>query len=382
MDSLKFSPPPVSEAAEMLRLEVRAFLKDALAGQTATEKAQSWNGHNPEFSRLVGKQGWLGMTWPKQYGGQERSALERYVVVEEMLAAGAPVSAHWIAERQSGPTLLRYGTQAQRDEILPKILRGECYFAIGMSEPNSGSDLASVQTRAVKTDGGFVVNGSKIWTSNAHLSHYMILFCRTDARSEDRHSGHSQFLVDMKTPGLEIRPILFSTGEHQFNEVFFKDMFLPDEALIGQAGQGWKQVTGELSFERSGPDRFLTSFAAVKGLSERIGTTPDDRGAIALGRIVAHLMVLRRMSRSIAGMLEDDLDPALQAAIVKDLGTTLEQEIPEIARHIVAVEPGEGADGELEAVLDYIIQHAPTFSLRGGTREILRGIIARGAGLR
>ncbi|MBV1867512.1 MAG: acyl-CoA dehydrogenase family protein [Marinosulfonomonas sp.] len=382
MDSLKFSPPPVSKAAEDLRLEVRAFLKDALAGQTATEKAQSWNGHSPEFSRLVGKQGWLGMTWPKQYGGQERSALERYVVVEEMLAAGAPVSAHWIAERQSGPTLLRYGTQAQRDEILPKILRGECYFAIGMSEPNSGSDLASVQTRAVKTDGGFVVNGSKIWTSNAHLSHYMILFCRTDARSEDRHSGHSQFLVDMKTPGLEIRPILFSTGEHQFNEVFFKDMFLPDAALIGEMGQGWKQVTGELSFERSGPDRFLTSFAAVKGLSGRIGTEPDDRGAIALGRIVAHLMVLRRMSRSIAGMLEDDLDPALQAAIVKDLGTSLEQEIPEIARQIIAVEPGEGADGELEAMLDYIIQHAPTFSLRGGTREILRGIIARGAGLR
>ena len=382
MDSLKFSPPPVSEAAEALRVEVRAFLKDALAGQTATEKAQSWNGHNPEFSQLVGKQGWLGMTWPKQYGGQERSALERNVVVEEMLAAGAPVSAHWIAERQSGPTLLRYGTQAQCDEILPKILRGECYFAIGMSEPNSGSDLASVQTRAVKTDGGFVVNGSKIWTSNAHLSHYMILFCRTDARSEDRHSGHSQFLVDMKTPGLEIRPILFSTGEHQFNEVFFKDMFLPDEALLGQAGQGWKQVTGELSFERSGPDRFLSSFAAVKGMSGRIGTKPDDRGAIALGRIVAHLMVLRRMSRSIAGMLEDDLDPALQAAIVKDLGTTLEQEIPEIARQIVAVEPGEGADGELEAVLDYTIQHAPTFSLRGGTREILRGMIARGAGLR
>lgn len=382
MNSLAFMPPPVSAAAEELRREVRDFLAAELSERTLVERAQSWNGYDDEFSRKLGARGWLGITWPREYGGHERSALERYVVVEELLAAGAPVSAHWIAERQSGPTLLRFGTTEQCNEILPRIARGECYFCIGMSEPNSGSDLASVRTRAVKVDGGYIVNGAKLWTTNAHRSHYMILFCKTDSDADDRRGGASQFLVDLTIPGIVIRPVLFLTGEHHFNEVSFEDVFLPDSAMIGKPGQGWTQVTSELAFERSGPDRFLSSFAAVTAMVRRMGTEPDDRQKIALGRIAAHLVVLRRMSRSVAGMLEARLDPSLQASIVKDLGTSLEQEIPEVARQVLAVEPGEDAEGELERVLDYLVQHAPSFSLRGGTREILRGIIARGIGLR
>ncbi len=383
MAHLNFAPPPpFNETTEKLRADVRAFLDRELVGMTPAERARSWSGRDVAFSRKMADRGWIGMTWPKKYGGHERSALERYVVLEEMLAAGAPVGAHWIADRQSGPSILKFGTEEQRQTIVPRIAKGECFFCIGMSEPNSGSDLAATRTRAKKVDGGFLVNGQKIWTSGAHVSHYMILFCRTDTTGEDRHAGVSQFIVDMKTPGIVIRPIVDLSGEHHFNEVFFEDVFIPEGALLGQLGDGWKQVTNELSFERSGPDRFLSTFTLLVETLNALGPDANERAAIALGRVTSHLMVLRRMSRSVAGMLQRGEDPAVQASVVKELGTTLEQEIPEIVRMLVDAEPDYGADNPLVAVLAHNMMHAPSFSLRGGTREILRGIIARGLGLR
>jgi hypothetical protein len=331
----------------------------------------------------MGQRGWIGMTWPKRYGGHERSALERYVVLEEMLAAGAPVGFHWVADRQSGPLLLRLGSERQRQEILPRIAAGECSFCIGMSEPDSGSDLASVRTRAVAVPGGFRVNGTKLWTSNAHRANYMILFCRTGGDDGDRHGGTSQFLVDLKTAdGITIRPVLQLSGEHHFNEVVFQDAFLPEDAVIGTLGDGWRQVSGELAYERSGPERFLSSFTLLVELLRAIGPDPSERAAIAVGRLSAHIMILRRLSRSVAGMLGAGSDPALQAAVVKDLGALVEQEIPEIARLLVASEPQAQSTERFLAVLAHTVLNAPSFSLRGGTREILRGIIARGLGLR
>ena len=372
---------PDCPAAEPLRAEVREFLRLDLRHRTAAQKAESWNGFDAAFSRRVGARGWIGMTWPKAYGGHERSALERYVVVEEMLAAGAPVAAHWIADRQSGPALLRYGTEEQRRAILPRIARGECFFAIGMSEPNSGSDLASVQTRAVEVGDGFVVNGTKLWTSNAHHAHYLILFCKTEG-SEQRHGGASQFLVDLALPGIEIRPVLSLTGEHHFNEVILTDVHLPRDALLGKRGDGWNQVMGELANERSGPERFLSSFTVFVELVRKLGIDPRPQDTAVIGRIAARTAVLRRMSRSVAGMLQLQQDAALQAAIVKDLGAVLEQDIPELARSIANIEPDRLSADPLSGALVYTIQHAPSFSIRGGTREILRGIIARGLGLR
>lgn len=383
MSSFVFAPPPPSPESEAFRTEIRAFLAEELATRTPLERAQSWNGVDPAFSQKLGQKGWLGLTWPKAYGGHERSALERYVLLEEMLAAGAPIAAHWIADRQSGPTLLRYGTEAQRQAILPRIAAGECFFCIGMSEPDTGSDLASVRTRAVKVEGGWRVNGTKLWTTLAHLCHYMILFCRTSpVDPEKRHAGTSQFLVDLSLPGIEIRPIRNMAGEHHFNEVVFNDAFLPDDAIIGREGEGWKQVTSELAYERSGPERFLSTFALLVELVRALGSDPDPHEAAALGRIGAHLIVLRRMSRSVAGMLQAGSDPALQASVVKDLGALVEQEMPDIARGLVAAGVSTPARREFERVLAYTTLHAPSFSLRGGTREILRGIIARGLGLR
>ena len=383
MTAFSFTPPPPSPEAESLRAEVRDFLRTELAARQPLARAESWTGWDPKFSAKLGARGWIGMCWSKQYGGHERTNLERYVVLEETLAAGAPVSAHWIADRQSAPLILRVGSEAQKRDILPRVAAGECFFCIGMSEPDTGSDLVSVRTRAQPVQGGFLVNGTKLWTSGAHLSHYMILFCRTgDAGQNNRHEGVSQLLVDLKTPGITIRPVNAMSGEHHFNEVFFQDVFLPESALLGKQGDGWHQVTSELAFERSGPERFLSSFTLLVELVRALGGDPSEHAAIAVGRLSAHILALRRLSRSVAGMLQAGENSALQAALVKDLGAVLEQDIPEIARGLIATEPNLTSTQNFAAVLAYTMLHAPSFSLRGGTREILRGIITRGLGLR
>jgi hypothetical protein len=387
MPSFSFAaPPPPSDATETLRADLRAFLAVELKDRTPQQRASSWSAGDPAFSRKMGERGWIGMTWPKKYGGHERSALERYVVLEEMFAAGAPVGFHWIADRQSGPTLLRYGTEAQRLSILPRIAAGHCSFCIGMSEPDAGSDLAAARTRAEPVQGGWRVNGTKMWTSHAHDADYMILFCRTGATSgDDRHAGASQFLVDMapaKGNGMTVRPIIDMRGEHHFNEVVIEDLLLPEDALLGAAGDGWKQVTGELSYERSGPDRFLSSFTLLVEIVRALGPDAPERAAVAIGRLTSHIMALRHLSRSVAGMLQAGEDPSLQAALVKDLGNVLEQETVEMVRLLADMEPDADAADPLIAVQAHLIMSAPSFSLRGGTREILRGIIARGLGLR
>jgi alkylation response protein AidB-like acyl-CoA dehydrogenase len=380
---LQFPSPPRHDAAEQLRGDVRAFLAEAIADRTSLQRAESWNGFDRDFSRALGARGWLGMTWPKRYGGQERSAFERYVLVEETLAAGAPVSAHWIAERQSGPTLLKFGTEAQRETILPRIAAGDCVFCIGMSEPDSGSDLAAVRTRAEPVAGGWRVTGTKLWTTNAHEADYMILFCRSSGTPADRHKGTTQLLVDMKaTEGVTVRPILDLAGQHHFNEVHFDNAFLPETALIGTEGEGWGQVMSELAFERSGPERYLSSIQLLLELIGALRGSESELAQMTIGRLTAHLLTLRRLSRGVAALLEAREDASIQAAIVKDLGATFEQDLPEIARTLVDAEPDRQSTRDLLAVLAYTMMSAPSFSLRGGTREILRGIIARGLGVR
>jgi len=365
-------------AQAALRDEVRAFLAEALTDLPARERARSWTGFDAGFSRKLGERGWLGMTLPKEYGGHNRSAVDRHIVVEELLAAGAPVAAHWIADRQSAPLILRHGTEEQRRTILPRIAAGTCFFGIGMSEANSGSDLASARTRAEKTADGYVLNGTKLWTTYAHKAHYMIVFCRT-GQAENRYGGFSQVLVDMSLPGISVSPVLDIAGEHHFNEVSFDNVLLPPDALLGKQGDGWAQVMSELAFERSGPDRFLSSFVLVDELLRCLKRMPGAAETSDLGRMVARLMVLRQMSLSVAGRLARGEQPVLAAAIVKDLGALFEQDVPEIARRVLHE---NASDPEYAAVFRRILLAAPSFSLRGGTREILRGIIARGLGLR
>ena len=299
-------------------------------------------------------------------------------MTEELLAAGAPVGSHWIADRQSGPQFLKFGTEDQKQEFLPAITRGECYFSIGMSEPDSGSDLASIRSMATKTDGGYLLNGSKIWTSGAHLNHYMIALVRTEPASENRHAGMSQVIVDLKDPNVTVTGIKNLAGDTDFNQVFFDDVFIAHSRVVGKPGNGWEQVMSELGFERSGPERFLSAFRVLVEFIREIGPNPTDEQAVLVGRLIAHLVTLRRMSISVAGMLQSGKMPNTEAALIKDLGNSYERMVPEIIRQIA---PGDVSQRFVDT-LNQCILHAPSFTLRGGTREILRGMIARGLGLR
>jgi alkylation response protein AidB-like acyl-CoA dehydrogenase len=378
-----FAQARIPAEAEALRAQVKSFLADRLHDLPPHLRAKTWTGYDAEFSRALGERGWLGLTLPERYGGGGADAFSRFVLVEELLAAGAPVAAHWIGDRQSGPLLLHYGTEEQRQFYLPRICRGEIFFCIGMSEPNSGSDLASVRTRAVPDGDGWLLNGSKIWTTFAHKSHYMIALLRTSGSPEDRQKGLSQFIIDLSLPGVTVKPIVDLCGDAHFNEVFFEDVRLPADALVGAEGQGWSQVNAELAFERSGPERIYSSLILLDLWADHVRNAGQDGPDVArLGRLLARLTVLREMSLAITERLSRGESPLLEAALFKDLGTELEQAIPAEISEALAADPDRAADPELLRTLAFLLQINPAFSLRGGTREILRGMIARGLGLR
>lgn len=382
LDSLTLtSIPPEDEA---LRAPVREFLAQAMREVPAHIRAKSWAGYDTAFSRELGRQGWLGITLPKQYGGGGRSPFARYVLVEEFLNFGAPVGSHWIADRQSGPLILKYGTEAQKRFYLPPICRGESFFCIGMSEPNAGSDLASVKTRATPSASGWTLNGQKIWTTNAHNCQYMIALVRTSGDAQDRQKGLSQIIVDLSLPGVTVRPITDLSGDSFFCEVFFDNVLLMDDALIGDEGKGWEQVTAELAFERSGPERLFSSIVLfdewLAFIRTEAGRTPE---AVRLaGKIFSQLAPLRAMSVAVTEKLARGESPVVEAALVKDLGTGVEQYIPSAIADDLFSRDVQNAPLELLQTLNYLTQVAPSYSLRGGTRDILRGMIARGLGLR
>lgn len=386
-DVVDFSALQLPPAALKLREEIRAFLREELRARTY-EPHLGHSEFDAEFTRKLGRRGWIGMTWPKRYGGQERSYLERFVMTEEMLAAAAPCAAHWFGDRQTGPSLLRYGNEALKQRYLPAIAWGECYFALGMSEPNSGSDLASVRTRAERVEGGWRVTGQKVWTSWAHKAHAFFVLCRTSQDTGNRHEGLSQLVVELDAPGVTVRPIRFMNGDHHFNEVFLDGVFVPDERVVGEIGQGWKQVTSELALERSGPERFMTTFPLLVELIRRLGTHEDARAQEMVGRLTARFWALRRMSLAIAltldpgpdaesGAAKATLDLGTEAALVKDLGTFYEREIVEAARLLAAMEPNPDALDTFERYLAETIVSSPISTIRGGTTQVLRTLIAR-----
>ncbi|OMB85019.1 acyl-CoA dehydrogenase family protein [Mycolicibacterium conceptionense] len=380
MNMTRLVPPVAGDpnALDELRLQVRQFIAEQQRAGTIGRYADSWlTGWDEDFSRALAARGWLGMTVPVEYGGHGRSHQERFVVTEELLAAGAPVGAHWIADRQIVPSLLKYGSEEQRRKFLPAIANGECYFGIGMSEPDSGSDLASVRTKAVQVDGGWAITGAKVWTSGAHLAHAFICLARSaPVDPAHRHDGLSQFIVDLRAPGVDIRPIISMNGKHHFNEVILDEVFVPDAMVFGSIGNGWQQVTSELSFERSGPERFLSTFPLLADMAThmRDGSLPRHTD---LGRYLARITGLHQMSMAVAGALERHEPADTAAAVVKVLGTATEGDIADFADVL-----GETGDDGYDAMLADAVVQRPGFTLRGGTNEVLRGVIARGLGMR
>lgn len=358
-----------------LRRQVRAFLDEEFGSGRITPQVDSWlTGWDEEFTRRLAACGWLGMTIPTAYGGRGRTFLERFVVTEELLAAGAPLAAHWIADRQIAPSVLKYGTEHQKRTLLPAIAAGETYFAIGMSEPDSGSDLASVRTRATRDGDGWRISGTKVWTSGAHRAHRFIVLARTAPVDErDRHAGLSQFVVDLRVPGVEVRPIVSMDGRHHFNEVFLDEVRVAEEWVFGTIGAGWEQVTSELGYERSGPERFLSTFPLLAAL-----LSAESPGA-EVGRALARTAALHQLSSAVAGGLSRGESVDVAAAITKVLGTTHEGDVAELGGTVV----GETAtDERLARLAATALAQRPGFTIRGGTNEILRGVIARGWGLR
>lgn len=377
----------VDPARETLRLEVRAFLADAIASGRFVPDCDSWlTGWDPSFSSELAARGWIGMAIPKTYGGSERGSLDRYVVIEELLAAGSPVAAHWMSDRQIAPALLRFGTEDQKRNYLPKIAAAKSFFALGMSEADAGSDLAAIRTRATKVDGGWRIEGAKLWTSGGHHAHAMVMLARTSpVDPQARHSGMSQFIVDLPHPEVSINPIRLMSGEHHFNETVFDNAFVLDDALLGAVGDGWKQVTAELAYERSGPERILSTFPLLTSMFRRAESAGDASEAelAALGTLLSRARSLREMSMSIAGALQRGEAPDIAAAVAKDLGTRFEQDVVDTALRILdGALADAGSSEELERLLSRAALHSPGFTLRGGTNEILRGVVARGMGLR
>ncbi|MGW1403443.1 acyl-CoA dehydrogenase family protein [Streptomyces sp. NPDC002405] len=365
---------------QALRAEVRGFVAEQAAAGMFVPHVDTWlTSWDREFTRELGRRGWLGMVIPKRYGGQGRTFLERFVVTEELLAGGAPVAAHWIAERQVGPSILRFGSESIKEAFLPGISRGELLFGIGMSEPESGSDLASVQTRATRTEGGWRLTGTKVWTSGAHRADCFIVLARSAPLDpQARHAGLSQYLVDLGADGVTVSPIVSMSGDHHFNEVHLEDVFVPDDRVLGRIGDGWRQVTSELGYERSGPERILSTWAllaAAVGAVER-GDLPEDP---QLGRLVGRVAALRQMSLAVSSALEAQEDADTAAAVVKLLGTTTEGDI---AEYVATLAANGHLDEGLRVLLDAALLQRPGYTLRGGTNEILTGVVARGLGLR
>ena len=361
----------LSSELQALSNEAHEVGKMAAAQQEIRE--DSWLvGTSREFSQELAARNWLGMTWPVEQGGGGRTALERFIVFEALIAEGAPVATSWFADRQIGPTLLQFGTQQQRDRWLPDIISGTSAWCIGMSEPAAGSDVAALQTSAVRvseSDGAannnvWRVNGQKVWTSGAAQADWCYLIARTDPTAPP-HAGLSEFVIDMTTPGIEVRPILDATGNAHFCEVFFTDVQVPADHLVGTLNGSFKQVMRQMEHERGGIDRLVSNRAlyldAVKQADMSDPRIRDEFAALESGYTIGRLLVLREVLQQA---------PAGFSAATKTLCTEFEQRVAEFCVRVA------GAEAMCSGRVARNICYAPAYTIMGGTTNILRNIVA------
>lgn len=378
---MHFEATELTGEERALQREVRTFLAAELGGARVQPGLGFNSAKDKDFSRRLAARGWVGMSLPKVYGGHDRSAVDRFVVVEELLRWGAPVGHHWVADRQIGPQVARYGTEALKERFLPGICRGDLSFSIGMSEPDSGSDLASLATLATRVDGGWKISGTKVWTTGAHVHDWIVVLCRTTPRENvtDKRAGLSQLFVDLKAPGVQARPIPFIDGTADFCEVVFDDAFVPDELVLGEIGAGWAQNASELVYERGGPDRFLSTYLVVQEFLRACDPKTVTAAALeTIGNAVAHYWVLHALSLSLARAIDDGRIPTSESALVKELGTRFEQDVVNAILSLIDFEPDLTASGLFERLLVTATLTAPSFTIRGGTNEVLRSIVAKG----
>jgi len=345
-----------------LRRRARAVAADGVARFGRSN--DSWiNGYSKQFARIMADEGWIGMGWPTRYGGRARPPIERLIVAEEMISVGAPVAAMWFADRQMGPALIAYGSERQKAEFLPRMLSGESTWCIGMSEPDAGSDLASVGTRAVRDGDCFVIDGQKIWTSFANLADYCYLICRTDDKGPP-HRGVSEIIVPMDTPGIEVRPITDMIGHRHFCEIYFTGVRVPAENLVGAEGDAFKQTMAQLAHERGGIDRLASNRALF--LHARSVADWDDP---LVRQQVARLEAEYRVGRLLVYREALGQAPAGFSAATKAFCTEHQQRVAQFAAASL------GPAALLQDEWTQAIFYAPAYTIAGGTSNIMRNIL-------
>jgi alkylation response protein AidB-like acyl-CoA dehydrogenase len=382
---MDFRFPPEEEA---FREEVRQFLRSELP-QRAPDRIDGWQFHRA-FIRKLAERGWLTLSWPKEWGGQGAGHLRQLVFNEEMAHADAPATD--LGSDRVGPTIMLHGTDEQKQRFLPDIMRGDAVWCQGFSEPGAGSDLASLQTRAVADGDSFVINGSKIWTSLAHFAQWMILLARTDPEAP-KHRGISYFLVDMKTPGIAISPLTDMAGRHTFNQVFFEDARVPRSALLGELNRGWYVATSTLDFERSGIQRVIGSMRTFNDLvSYAADLVADGRPPIGyqavrhrLADLKIEFEVGRLLSYRVAWLQSQGRVPNYEASVSKLFGSELTQRLARAGMQLMGM-GGQLSPGSPRAPLSGRIEslylQSAALTIAAGTSEINRGIIStRGLGL-
>ena len=386
-----------SQEQEDFRREIRDFLLENLGAD--------WHGIDPDsyfldenwsgIRNLTGKlaeKGWLTLAWPEEYGGQGRPHIEQMIYTEEMAYFRAPTRDVSIGTNLVGPTLMLYGTEEQKAKYLPEIASGRAIYCQGFSEPESGSDLASLQLRAVEDGDEYVLNGSKIWTSGAHRSTYCYLLTRTDPEAP-KHKGISVFIVEMDTPGIEVTPVINMFDVHYFNQVFFENVRVPKHSMVGERDRGWYVAATSLDFERSGVGRFATNRRSLEELVKLAKDTRGNGGALGddslLRRRLADLWVSNEAGRLVAynvgWMQSQGQVPNREASVSKLVGSEIAQRIHELGVQMIG-SYGVLDKGSKWAVLDGRLalewMDSISFTIRAGSSEIQRNIIAtRGLGL-
>ena len=345
-----------------LRKQARVVAHDAVARYGRFN--DTWmNGYSKEFSQELAALGWIGMTWPTEFGGGGRPGIERLIVAEELISAGAPIAASWFADRQMGPALIAYGTKAQQDAFLPNMLAGKTTWCIGMSEPNAGSDLASLKTFAQLDGDEWVINGQKIWTSFGEVADYCYLICRT-SNDGPPHAGISEIIVPMNTPGIDIRPIQDMTTNRHFCEVFYTDVRVPKDNLVGQQGGAFAQTMRQLEHERGGIDRLVSNKALYDMALKKADTTdPRVRQQIAdieIGYRIGRILVIRETLRQA---------PAGFSAATKSFCTELETKIANFVFSVF------GAEAMLWDEVTQGLAYASGYTIMGGTSNVMRNIL-------
>jgi alkylation response protein AidB-like acyl-CoA dehydrogenase len=382
-----------SEAQKRFRQEVRSFLEHEIGEGLWEPKCDAWvQEYNPEFTKRVAQEGWIGLTWPKEYGGQGRNHIDRLILTEEMLRYGAPAACHWFADRQIGGSILKYGSEEQKSEFLPKIVRGEMYVGLGMSETEAGSDLASLKTRAIEQDDCFVINGQKTWTSGGRFMNYVSLWARTDTNAP-KHRGISEFIMPVDLPGISRIPMIDITGTEAWNDVFFDNVHVPKKYLIGEKNRGFYQVMEQLAYERSGMERLMGNYPLFDALIKFVNETKYNGKTLAQDAVIRHKLAELQVEFEVGRLLiykvfitmDEGRVPTVEAAMAKAYATAFEQQLANTAMGIL------GPYGLLWAGSKYVpfegmAAHSylgsKGYSLQAGSTEILKNIIAtRGLGL-